>query len=96
MKFDKKVVMYHGLGGTPAGTTKRVLNQHGLGVLFEFFDYEKEWVKDHGKSMFEKELKKIEKTDLIIGNSYGGYLAYQLSKATGKDLLLINPALDRD
>ena len=96
MKFDKKVVMYHGLGGCPAGSTKRVLNRHGLGVLFEYFDFAKEWFKDHGKSMFEKELKKIERTDLIIGNSYGGYLAYQLSKATGKDLILINPALDRD
>lgn len=96
MKFDKSCVIYHGLGSQPAESRTKMLNDEGYVVISEKFDYEAEWNHDQGKSLFERELKKINKVDLIIGISFGGYLAYQLSKATGIDLLLINPAIDRN
>lgn len=92
----KSCVIYHGLGSKPDMERIEILKNSGYIVISEFFDYEKEWILDKGKSLFEKELNKINKINLIIGISFGGYLAYQLSKATGIDVLLINPALDRN
>lgn len=93
--MNKSCVIYHGLGSKPSLARTKMLNSFGYYVISQYFDYHREWNKDKGKSLFEKELKKINKIDLIIGISFGGYLAYQLSKATGIDLLLINPAIDR-
>jgi len=73
-----------------------MLKAAGYVVLSEYFDYQKEYELDKGKSLFESELKKIRGVDLILGISFGGYLGYKLSKATGIDLLLINPALNRE
>jgi hypothetical protein len=96
MKFNKSCVIYHGLGSKPAESRTKMLNELGYVVMSEHHNYHDEWNKDKGKSLFLRELKKINKVDLIIGISFGGYLAYQLSKTTGIDLLLINAAIDRD
>lgn len=93
--FDKTCVLYHGLGSKPAISREQLLNKVCYNVISEQFDYDLEWDVDQGKSLFEKQLKIVENVDLIIGISFGGYLAYKLSKATGKDVILINPALDR-
>jgi len=95
MILNKSCVVYHGLGSKPALSRTQLLNKAGYVVISEHFDYDAEWDIDQGKSLFERELKKIRGVDLIIGISFGGYLAYQLSKATGIDVLLVNPALDR-
>ena len=94
--MHKVCVLYHGLGSKPAPSRINMLNDEGYVVLCEQFDYHKEWEEDRGESLFKRELKKIRKVDLIVGISFGGYLAYKLSKATGIDTLLINPALNRD
>lgn len=93
---SKKVVIYHGLGSKPAPLRNRLLEKIGYEVTCDFFDYEYFWDLDEGKSLFEQELKKSASTDLIIGISFGGYLAYHLAKALNKNLVLINPALDRN
>ena len=95
MKLNKTCVYYHGLGGCPDEGTKMLLNKHGFYVMAEHFDYVREWRKDRGKSMFERQLRKVQNIDLIVGLSFGGYLAYVLSKATGNNLLLFNPAVNR-
>ena len=94
--MNKVCVIYHGLGSNPSEYRKNLLEKFGYTVLSEFFDYEKEYLLDKGKSFFENELKKINKVDLIIGSSFGGYIAYNLSKITGIDAVLINPALNRE
>lgn len=91
----KKCIVYHGLNSKPSLSRTKMLNSFGYDVLAQYFNYHNEWNKDKGKSLFARELVKASKTDLILGISFGGYLAYQLSKATGADLLLINPAIDR-
>jgi hypothetical protein len=93
--FNKTCVLYHGLGSKPALSREQLLNKIGYDVISEHFDYDLEWDVDQGKSLFESQLEIVKKVDIIIGISFGGYLGYKLSKATGKDLLLINPALDR-
>lgn len=93
--LNKTCVLYHGLGSKPAISREQLLNKAGYNVISEHFDYDLEWDVDQGKSLFESQLKVLENVDLIIGISFGGYLAYKLSKATGKDVILINPALDR-
>lgn len=96
MKLDKSCVIYHGLGSKPAESRTKMLNKLGYVVISEQHNYHDEWDKDKGSSLFNRELKKINKVDLIIGISFGGYLAYQLSKSTGIDVMLINAAIDRD
>jgi predicted esterase YcpF (UPF0227 family) len=96
MKLDKSCVIYHGLGSKPAESRTKMLNELGYVVISEQHNYHDEWEKDKGYSLFNRELKKINKVNLIIGISFGGYLAYQLSKSTGIDVILINAAIDRD
>ena len=93
--YNKTCVIYHGLGSKPAISRIQLMNKVGYEVISDLFDYDLEWDIDQGKSLFETQLKVVENVDLIIGISFGGYLGYNLSKATGKDLILINPALDR-
>jgi len=93
--MSKTCVIYHGLGSRPAISRTQLLNKAGYSVISELFDYDSEWDLDEGKSLFESQLEIAKDVDLIIGISFGGYLGYKLSKATGKDLILINPALDR-
>jgi hypothetical protein len=93
--LNKTCVLYHGLGSQPAISREQLLNKADYNVISEHFDYDLEWDVDQGKSLFESQLKVVENVDLIIGISFGGYLAYKLSKAIGKDVILINPALDR-
>lgn len=95
LQMNKSCVIYHGFGSEPNPFRNKMLNAAGYVVLCEHFDYQKEYELDRGKSLFEAELKKIRGVDLILGISFGGYLGYKLSKATGIDLLLINPALNR-
>lgn len=94
--MNKSCVIYHGLGSKPALSRISMMNKKGYITLSEKFDYEKEWDLDKGRTLFQNEYNKINKIDLIIGISFGGYLAYKLSKATGVDVLLINPAINRD
>jgi hypothetical protein len=94
--MSKTCVIYHGLGSKPSLSKTQLLNKINYNVISEFFDYDAEWDLDEGKSLFEKQLEVVKDVDLIIGVSFGGYLGYKLSKATGKDLILINPALDRE
>lgn len=96
MKLNKTCVWYHGLMGEPNLAIKTALMKLGYYVVSEHIDFYKEWVYDKGKSLMERQIKKLHKIDLVIGISFGGYVAYLLSKATGSDLLLINPALNRD
>jgi hypothetical protein len=93
--YNKTCVIYHGRGSKPALSRTILLNKMGFDVISDLFDYDAEWNLDCGKTLFETQLNKIKDIDLILGISYGGYLGYQLSKATGKDLILINPAIDR-
>lgn len=93
---NKSVVIYHGLGSKPAPVRSLILKRLGYDVISELFDYESEWNLDKGKSLFENQLEIVKNADLIIGISFGGYLAYNLAKSENKPLILINPALDRD
>ena len=89
----KSVIVLHGLGGEPSPDRKQVLESLGWSVIYPHIDYEVEWDKDKGKSLFESMCR--QKFNLIIGISLGGYMGYHLSKKLGVDAILINPALDR-
>lgn len=92
----KTIAVYHGLGGRPAKDRIDLLKSRGYeNIIYPFINFEKEWDLDKGKSLFQRELNNIKDVDVIVGFSLGGYLAYLLAKATGKDLVLVNPALDR-
>jgi hypothetical protein len=95
MKLNKTCIFYHGLCGEPISWVKTMLNEKGYYVHQEHIDFYKEWYKDRGQSMMEKQFKKAEKADLIAGLSFGGYVAYLAAKSSGSDLLLVNPAVNR-
>jgi predicted esterase YcpF (UPF0227 family) len=94
--LNKTVLVYHGLGGSPASDRIDLLESLGYKVIYPHIEFEKEWDLDKCKSLFQRELNNAEKSDIIIGFSLGGYLAYLLANASGKNLVLINPALNRE
>jgi hypothetical protein len=99
-KFDqmpnKRVAVYHGLGGGP--NPERISYLKSLGyrnIYYPFIDFEDEWDYDKGKSLFYSEVNALKNVDIIIGFSLGGYLAFELAGYLSKDLILVNPAIDR-
>ncbi len=92
---SNKVLLIHGLGGSPSEEKSKVFRDLGYEVVFPFIDYDMEWEKDKFKSKFIEILNLANDCDLIVGQSIGGYLAYLLNKATNIETIIINPALDR-
>lgn len=95
MKLSKKAIYYHGLGGSADLDLKYKMQKLGYYLITENVDFYKEWFKDRGQSFMFNQIKKYKNIDLILGLSFGAHPAYLLSKATGADLLLINPAVNR-
>ncbi len=95
LKFDKNVAMYHGLGSAPNVDRNKTFTKLGYNVLSELHDYKHIYEVDCGEKFFKAELEKVKGFDLIVGLSFGGYISYNLSLATGIPCILINPALDR-
>ena len=91
----KKMVYFHGLGGQPSGAMSYLASLFGYEMICEHVQFEWEWQKDKGKSFCERQLKVVKDADLIMGNSFGAHPAYIMAKATGIDLLLVNPAVNR-
>ena len=91
----KKVIFFHGLGGKPNETIKKVLEHFGYNVKFPHIDYYDEWDYDECKSLFEESIYLAKDCDLVIGLSLGGYLAYLVANHLGNDCILINPGIDR-
>ena len=93
---NKSIAVYHGLGGEPATDRIELLKSIGFkNIIYPHINYELEWDLDMCKSLVERELLKTLNVDVVMGFSLGGHLSYILSEKTGKDLVLINPALDR-
>jgi predicted esterase YcpF (UPF0227 family) len=93
---DRTVVVYHGFGGYPSIDRIKYLEEIGYKVIYPHIDYEMEWNKDMCSSLFKKQLIINKKSDLIIGISLGGYTAFELSGYLSKNIILINPAIDRE
>lgn len=92
---NKKVIFFHGLGGSPSAERQSILENYGYDVVYPFIDYDLEWEKDHCKSLFYRSVESARDCDLIIGISLGGYLGHLVANLLEKDCILINPALDR-
>lgn len=91
----KKAIYYPGLGGGIERGMYQIMRHFGYKVRQQNLDYYDIWNLDKGKSFMEREIEIAKDSDLIFGISFGGYVAYQVAKATGKKCILINPALDR-
>jgi hypothetical protein len=95
-KFGKSVAVYHGLGGGGGKLIPRLLRKYGFTKIhYPEIDYETQWYRDKCKSLFNRELRAVQNVDLIIGFSLGGYTAFELAGHTSKNLMLVNPAIDR-
>lgn len=93
----KSIAVFHGLGGDISPDRIALLKSEGYDViLYDHIDFEMEWDKDKCKSLFQNQLSKVKDIDLIMGFSLGGYLAFELAGYLSKNLILVNPALDRD
>ncbi len=80
--------------GAPTGRI-RVLEDMGLDVSYDNIDYDYEWELDRCQSMFQRELNHCKDIDIIMGFSLGGYTAYKIAGHLSKDLIIVNPAIDR-
>lgn len=94
--MDKTILIYHGFGSSPNKDRNTTFIKRNYNVVSDLHDYAAEWAKDSGKSFMENQIKLSESVDLILGVSFGGYIAFELSKIHNKPCILINPALDRD
>jgi hypothetical protein len=92
----KKVIIFHGLGGSPSLDRTSIMEDIGYTVEYPHIDYVYEWELDKCKSLFERTLNLSKDCDLVIGVSLGGYLGNLIANNLGIDCILINPALDRD
>ena len=96
MESGKSIAVYHGLNGEPNPERIAYLKSVGYNeIYYPFIDFESEWEKDMGKSLFERELGLLRGIDLIVGFSLGGYLAFELAGHLSTNLILVNPSLDR-
>lgn len=93
---NKKVTYYHGLGGSPNKQITKMFSRYGYDAYTPYINYEKEWYFDKGKSMFLRELARAKNSDIIMGLSFGGYVAYNVAKALNKKCVLINPSINRE
>ena len=102
----KKMAIYHGYWSSiqdpddipteaPAYDRLKVLKEVGVTANCDLIDYDSEWMLDKCQSMFHRELDKCKDVDVIMGFSLGGYTAYRLASYLSKDVILVNPALDR-
>lgn len=94
--MNKTILIYHGFGSSPNSDRNKTFTKLGYNVISELHDYGKEYLTDYGKSFMDKQIDISKSADIILGISFGGYVAYELSKIHNKPCLLINPALDRD
>jgi len=93
---NKKVLILHGLEGAPSIEKTEIFEKRGYDVIFPHIDYLTEYKKDRFRSKFNELLDISKNTDLIVGQSLGGYTAFLLSNILNINTILINPALDRE
>lgn len=91
----KKAVYYTGLGGGVEPVLDRILDYFKYDLYQEDHDYYQYWIDDKGESFMRREIENAKDKSLVIGLSFGGYVAYHVAKANGIPCILINPALDR-
>lgn len=88
-----KVIYFHGLGGGHESLIDMFGYISDIEIIQNPTSYYEEWEKDKGREYFQS-LIKIE-ADIVVGTSFGGYVAYHYAKAKGLPVYLVNPALDR-
>ena len=96
MESGKSIAVYHGLNGLP--NQERIDYLESIGytdIHYPLINFEKEWYKDKCRSVFQRELRAIKSMDVVMGLSLGGYLAFELAGYSFKDVVLINPSIDR-
>lgn len=89
-----KALYYHGLGGEAPLDLIGKFESMGIELITKTHIFEDEYENDLGKSMMAEE-SEHEGIDFVIGNSYGGYVAYHIGKILDVPTLLFNPAIDR-
>jgi predicted esterase YcpF (UPF0227 family) len=91
----KKAIFFHGYGGEPIPVITEIFKHLNYEMIQPDIDFDEEWDFDNCKSLFYESIDNASDCDLIIGLSLGGYLAYLVANALGKDCIIINPGIDR-
>lgn len=92
---NKKLILYHGLNSNPASDKKKFLKGMDIDLTQDHHDYQKEYDLDKGESFMLEQENKASGYNVIMGISFGGYVAYMLACRLQKSLILINPAINR-
>lgn len=96
----RTILIYHGLNSNVDKEKVKYFEAKGFRVIMEKHDYRGEYGTqdnpgDRGKSFMKSQEAIAKNADIIIGISFGGYVAYLLGCQLQKDVILINPALNR-
>ena len=87
------IAFFHGLESEPISDKSQYLHKHYTNAYTPALDYKT------NKTIFKDILTEIYnldyKLDLLIGSSFGGFLAFKLSTHLNLPTLLFNPALSR-
>lgn len=94
--IKKKVIFYHGLFGSPNIDKQNILIDLGYDIVSEKFYYDEIYNKDKGFEFINNQISLLKDVDLIIGNSFGGHIAYNLSLISGIDCIIFNPVLGKN
>ena len=92
---QKTVLLYHGLNSNPASDKKKYLHEIGVNLTQGHHDYKKEFDLDQGQKFMSEQESIAKSYDIIMGISFGGYVAYMLACRLKKPVILINPAINR-
>lgn len=99
-KDGRTILIYHGLNGGVDNKKINHLEKKGFHVIMHKHDYRMEYGSkenpwDLGKSFMKRQEVVARNADIILGTSFGGYVAYLLGCQLHKDVILINAALNR-
>ncbi len=96
MKKEKSIAIYHGYGDWPNLERIEYLKSIGYtNIHYPYINFDKEWYRDGCRSLFQREVRATQNINLVMGFSLGGYLAFEVAGKSKKDLILVNPAIDR-
>ncbi len=82
--MSKTILYLHGYNGSLSPEKRTILERYG-NVVSPSIDYD-------NPQFFNKLILLAQSADVIIGSSFGGYTAHQLSLLYNKPALLFNPA----
>lgn len=91
-KYKGTVLYLHGFPDNPSQNITNQLENEGFKVINQKIMWGKAF-KENKQALIDNLSRKAKQADIIIGSSFGGYIAFLLTGLTKTPCILINPAI---